>query len=363
MNAIAQADLTSAFNSNKDGKYEEAVMYIEKAAQDPKATAKEKYWRYRGNIYLNVAKNPELLKKYPNALILSRDAYFKSMELDTHKDYLADEVRPALVEIQNITLEHAQNQYEAKSFCDAAENFIQAKEISDKFAVVDSGAIFNAAYCYDKCGNKEKAIAGYRKCGEIGYQVPNVYMYIADVQERDGKAEEAMKTLQDARVKFPKDPSLLRAEVNLYLTKEEYTKAEQLLKSLVDSDPKNETIWYVLGATLEKLGKKNEQEAAYKKALEINPNYYDALFNLGAMYFNDGLEKEKSCNDIPPKEQAKYNDCVAQSKVLFTNAVEVLERAYNLKSDERDIISGLKDAYYKVGNMDGYNKLKSQLNK
>jgi hypothetical protein len=88
--ASAQGDVVSAFNANKDGKYEEAVTFIEKAASDPKATGKEKYWRYRGNIYMNVANDATLAAKYPNAIQTAKESYFKSMELDKSKDYYVD---------------------------------------------------------------------------------------------------------------------------------------------------------------------------------------------------------------------------------------------------------------------------------
>ena len=51
----AQADVTSAYMANKDGDYEKAAEYIEKALGNQKAIAKEKTWRYRGQIYLNIA--------------------------------------------------------------------------------------------------------------------------------------------------------------------------------------------------------------------------------------------------------------------------------------------------------------------
>jgi tetratricopeptide (TPR) repeat protein len=351
-------DLVSAYNANKAGKFEEAVTYIEKSSTEPKNLAKEKYWRYRGDIYLNVAANPDLAAKYPNASQIAKESFFKQMEIDTHKDYIV-EVTAALGQVQGVILEKAQNQYAASDFCNAAENFVGAREISDKFAVVDSGAIFNAAYCYDRCGNLEKAIAGYEKCASINYSVPAVYMYMADLYTKNGKKEEAKKVLIDARAKYPKDAALLRSEVNIYLSDESYDKAEQLLLSLVEADAKNEMIWFVLGVTYEKLGKGGEEEKAYAKALEIKPDYYDALFNLGAMYFNDGLEKEKLCNEIPPREKAKYDDCIGQTKVMFSKAVGNLEAAYKIKPEEKEIIAALKDAYYKAENIEGYNKMKA----
>ena len=53
-----------------------------------------------------------------------------------------------------------------------------------------------------------------------------------------GKKEEAVKTLSDARAKYPKDADLLRAEVNVYLTDQKYDQALGLLKDLTKNSSK-----------------------------------------------------------------------------------------------------------------------------
>jgi len=360
--AIAQADVTSAFNANKAGKYEEAVGYIEKAITDPKATSKEKTWRYRGTIYLNIAKDTELSQTFPNAANLCRESFFKAMEIDAIGDY-KEENKGALGELQGVILTKASKQYEKEDFCGAADNFASARQISEKFGLTDSIGIFNSAYCFDRCAKYDQAIEGYQKSASIGYNVPAVYLYLSDVYTKKGDVASAKKVLADARAKFPKDVELLRGEVNFMLNDQQYDKAIDLLKSLAESDPQNETVWFVLGATHEKLGNLVEQEKAYKQAVDLKPTYFDALFNLGATYYNEGVEKMKECDIIPPREAAKYDDCIAKTKVSFAKSIEYLERAFEQKKDDQDIISALSEAYLRVDNMEGHKKMKALLEK
>jgi len=125
---IAQADVTSAFNANKAGDYDKAVTFIEKSLSDPKATGKEKTWRYRGNIYYNILTSPEHAAKYPNAAQLAKESYFKAMELDNSNDYI-NENKVALASIQGVILDKASKQYETGDFCGAADNFTTSSEI------------------------------------------------------------------------------------------------------------------------------------------------------------------------------------------------------------------------------------------
>jgi len=186
---------------------------------------------------------------------------------------------------------------------------------------------------------------------------------MSDIYLKQGKTEEAKKMVADARAKYPNNAELLRSEVNFLLNDQKYTEALELLKSLADKDGSNATIWFVLGATYEKLGNVDEQEKAYKKSLEIDPKYYDALFNLGATYYNRGVEKLKECDKIPPREQAKYNDCTAQGDVFFNKAVEHLEKAYQQKNEDKEIISALMEAYARVGKVEESKKLRAELDR
>lgn len=360
--AFAQPDVTSAYNANKSGEYDVAVNYIEKAITDPKAAAKEKVWRYRGAIYLNVASSPKYSSMFPNAIQLSKESFFKAIEMDKAGDY-KNENMMSLNSLQGLILENASKSYEKSDFCSAAVSFKAANEISTQFGIVDSAAIFNSAFCNDKCGKLDDAIAGYKESAAINYNVPDVYMYIADIYTKQGKTDEARKTISEARAKYPKDVELLRSEVNVLLGEQKYEEALSQLEALTAADPKNETIWFVLGATYEKQGKVAEQEMAYNKAIELKPDYYDALFNLAATHYNKGVEKVKECDKIPMRETAKFDACKAESGKHFQNSIGFFERAYAIKPDDQEIMGALSEAYLRVENMDGYNKLKAKMKK
>ena len=360
--AYAQPDITSAYNANKSGEYDVAIDYIEKGIKDPKASGKEKAWRYRGNIYLNTAGSPKYAPMFPNAIELAKESFFKAMELDKTNEYI-NENTMSLSALQTLVLEKASVEYTSSDFCTAATHFRISNEISSKFGILDSAAIFNTAFCDDRCGNTSAAITGYKASAEIGYNVPSVYMYIVDLLIKEGKMDEAKKVLMDARAKYPKDAELLRSEVNLLLGEQKYDQAVELLVALTAADGQNETIWFVLGATYEKLGRVADQENAYKKATEINPKYFDALFNLGATYYNRGVEQLKECDKIPPRESAKFDACVANANGVFNQSIAQFERAYTEKPDDKEIITALMEAYVRVGNTDGQKRMKAQLEK
>ena len=128
-------------------------------------------------------------------------------------------------------------------------------------------AIYNAALCYEKAGDVDMAVARYRACADIEYQVPNVFLFISNLLRDNGREEEALNTLAEARGLYPREQSLIIEELNIYLTNEEFDKAKENLTLAAEQDPTNEILWFSLGSVLDNLGNADEAIEAYKKAL------------------------------------------------------------------------------------------------
>ena len=87
---FGQKEVVSAYNANKEGDFATAATYIEQAIQNPKANVKNKTWRYRGEIYLNISKDSALFAAYPDALVRAKDSYMKAQELDSKGSYASE---------------------------------------------------------------------------------------------------------------------------------------------------------------------------------------------------------------------------------------------------------------------------------
>ena len=357
---VAQKDVTNAYNANKNGDFDAAVGFIEKAIGDGEAAAKEKTWRYRGEIYRNIASDKNFTTKYPDAINKSVESYLKAMELDTRKDYIAEN-RDALGQLQIMLQDKGSKLYDAKDFCGAADMFGFTAKISESFGLFDTAMIYYNAMCLDFCGKLEEALVGYKKVAAKGYLDVTVSINISEVLQKLNRQNEAKSVIADARKRNPNSGELLVSEVNFLLSDQKYNEAFDVLKKLTSENPKNETYWFVLGVTCEKLGKMEDQLDAYQKALEIKPDYFDAAFNLGAAIYNQGVEKYKECDAIPPRETARYDACVNETNGIFEKSIGHLEKAFELRPDDKDIINALKEAYVRVGNMEGKKKMENAL--
>ena len=353
---LAQKEVVSAYNANKEGDYATAASYIEQAIENPKANVKNKTWRYRGEIYLNISKDSTLFAAFPDALTIAKESYMKAKELDTKGSY-AQECQIGLGQVQMAASNAGITQYNTGDFGRAGGFFDLSAEIASAFEATDTMALYNSALCYEKAGNVELAVARYQACADIQYQVPNVFLFISNLYRTSGQEDLALQTLADARKAYPREQSLIIEELNIYLTNEEFDKAKENLTLAAEQDPTNEILWFSLGSVLDNLGNAEEAIEAYLKALEVKADYFDANYNLGALYFNQAVQGINEANDMwKPRMTKTESDAQKKleddAKALFATAKPYLEAAHAVDSEDVETMRSLRDVYARTGDDD-----------
>lgn len=350
---FAQKDVVSAYNANQDGDYLKAAEFIDQAILDAKANIKEKTWRYRGNIYTNLAADSALYAQVPDALDKAVASFAKADELDVKQRYnserLADIARGATI-AGNSGISY----FNAGAYGRAGELFVTASEMTQLLGAVDTMAIFNSALCFEKASMYDRAVDQYMMCGGYGYQVPDVFLFAANIQKMEGDTASALTTLQNARVDFPREQALIIEELNIYLIAGQFELAKENLMLAAEQDPTNEILWFSLGSVYDNLSMQDEAVDAYTKSLGIKADYFDANYNLGALYFNKAVQMVNEANDMwKPRmskdEAAKQKDLEEGGKAMFSTALPYLETALEVEPNDRETLRSLRDIYARVG--------------
>ena len=365
--ALGQKEVVSAYNANKDGDYRKAATYIEQAILVEKAASKDKTWRYRGEIYLNIAADPEVSAEYPNALVLAKESYEKAREVDIKGRYERECIE-GLGRVQIMASNNGINFYNTEAFDLAGNSFDIAASVARTVDMVDTMAVYNAALCYEKAGMTDLAIARYYECAEIKYQVPNVFLFISTLYRNAGDDEAALETLKNARKDYPREQSLIIEELNIYLTSGDFERAKTNLQLAAEQDPTNEILWFSLGSVFDNLGNSEEAISAYLKAIEVKADYFDANYNLGALYFNQAVQGINVANDMwkprmTNKEAAAQKKLETDAKELFNTAKPYLEAAFAINPEDLQTIRSLKDIYARTGEDDKFLQMNDLLKK
>ena len=158
----------------------------------------------------------------------------------------------------------------------------------------------------------------------------------------------AFEIIEKGREVYPEDLSLQLELAQLYL---ETGQQEQLLESLllaVEADPTNVTLYFLIGKTYDDRREFELAEEYYLKAAEVQPDFFEAYYNIGAIYVNQAAEVQALANDLPLNETAKYDEYTAQAVSSLEQAVPYLEKSLELKQDDVSTLNALKEAYARL---------------
>ena len=99
--------------------------------------------------------------------------------------------------------------------------------------------------------------------------------------------------------------------------------------------------------------------SAFEKALEIDPSYDNALFNLGAAYQNIAANEQKKLKDVKDKKKLEEGNKLVLANV--TKATEYFEKVYTVNRKEYLSIGYLIENYEILGNKEKSAKFLAEL--
>lgn len=232
---------------------------------------------------------------------------------------------------------------------------------------------YSAGFAAQSMNDTAKAIEYYQKSVGPNMKNRNIYINLANLYLKKGNVEKALKAAQDGLKVLPGDLDLLITEANVYMHDGRSKAANELLSKAAEKDPRNKQLQYAIGVNYDKMARdtnltKEVQEAsyaasieAYKKALEIDPEFFNAAFNLGAMYYNSAADKLTIAGNLPYSETEKYEKLKASAKEDFISAIPYLEQAHKIDPKDHNTMIMLRTAYTQTGNVEAYKKIKAEL--
>lgn len=199
--------------------------------------------------------------------------------------------------------------------------------------------------------DKDKSLDGYRYLGEIYYdkasKLKSKYETSKDAQDSVQAIEnfnKAINVLQEGRKIYPGNSDLLLLLSNSYIGANKIDVAIDAFKAGVEQDPGNKYYHYNYGVLL--LGAKDFEKAAeqFKKALDIDSAYENAVYNMAVTYVRWGTELNKEATDKGVDDQTY--------KQKYEKALPYLEESVKLKSSDANVWELLGRVYTVLGKKD-----------
>ena len=135
--------------------------------------------------------------------------------------------------------------------------------------------------------------------------------------------------------------SALANMVQGMIDNKEYEKAMSFIDNALKADPMNGTLHDIKGFTTELQNGVDAALPFYRKAVEVDPNYANAFFDVGRCLY---LQAQKIIDDNP---NATNKELVPKIKPIYDEAIPYLEKAINLNPDDTKAKNVLDDILYK----------------
>lgn len=357
------AEVLNAFNYHKFKEFDKAKISIDKAILDPKTGISAKTWYYRGLIYQDIEESLDANVKAVDTLSLDKaiESYVKAIELDAKKQY-SEDIKKRLPYLQNRYVNKGVDKYKQKNFQGAADYFLKSAAISEKvYNKIDTNLIFNAALASINAKNLVQQKELLSRLIDLKYPDAEVYRSLANVYFAEKDTAKGMDYLAQGRKNFPSNNTLMIDELNIYMARGQSKQMISKMEEAARADSTNKTLWFALGTTYDNMGKKKEAEVAYKKALAIDEAYFDALYNLGAMHYNAGVEVYNKVKDLPMSKEKEYNAGKAKYVASFNKSLPYLEKALELQPTDVNTLLSLKEVYAKLDNFAKSTEMKKRI--
>lgn len=247
---------------------------------------------------------------------------------------------------------------------DAAESDTMKARLAD----VITQAAYNASFLYYDAKNWDGVLRNADLATRKDAFRRDVYLMKARAYEEKGDTAKYAATLLEA-ANATDETMFITNLANLYMQKNDREAAVKLVDDMIAKDPQNKKAYYNKGYLEMRMVPYNYElaEECFTKALEIDPNYVDAMVNMGSCYIYDVQDKLNSNYFKLPTDYGAQADKlyrkIKQEQVYpyYRKAQPYFEKARELAPDKPDVWArGLHVVYSELLMFDKAKELKEQ---
>jgi tetratricopeptide (TPR) repeat protein len=342
-----RAEVRRAERQLNRGNLEAAKTHIDVAAQDASTSAEPETWVLMGQIYMQIAsaQEAEYRALSDKPLEVAYDALQKAQELDVNNLQII-QIQQMLLVLSELTFNEGVEAFNNNNYGVASGYFLRSYRLSEPFGAVDTTTLYNAALAAELNEDYEDAKRMYLQLVDYNYDQPYLYSSLSHISMEEGDTTAALGYVKQGREIYPDDLNLVFSEANIYIFTGMVEEARDILSFAIEKDPENPSLYFALAANFDRMTQDTvyapaerltffeEAERYYKKAIELQPDFFDAIYNLGVLYYNEGIRLYEAADmrfrqrqDFArlEKDEKEYNAMWLQSQPYFEKSKEMID--------------------------------------
>lgn len=320
-----------------------AQKALEKAIEHEKTSPLAETWVY----YALVAADLALLDTTEAALDLIDQAAkgrTKAIELGADNS-LPEKMDELSTLMANYALNEGVRAWENRDFAAAYESF----DRGSAYRPQDTTLLYYAGLAAVHTQEYKKALGKYVQLVDVD-SFSNHQQILLDVSKiymMEGDTAQAIAFADKGRKLYPEDGDMAIQYIELNLMAGNEEEVIDAINEQAQREPDNKNLQYYLGIAYNAVRDMENAEAAYRRALEIDPDYLDAYINLGGLILNRGIDQWNRIHNDRDMERATYEAEIKKVHGVFDEALPFLERAVELNGENRIALSNLQK-YYQI---------------
>lgn len=290
----------------------------------------------------------------PTALDKAYDAFAHAYEMDAKS---AKAVGSGLAALQRKSTEDAGTQFTLGNYKQAATAFRRAYNASAHPAngTVDTLSLFYAGMSSAHALDHEAALEDLGKALGMGYESDgDIYrLMFVELYNLDRRAE-ALDILKKGMERYPANEDLIDMMMRYYAENDgDPSSLIPTVEAAIAKNPQNPVLYQGLARVYDKLGQIDNAIATVKKAVALAPDDFLSSYLEGFFIVKKGDEMNQAFNQQTFTSVTQSREALAEVNGVFRQAVEPLERAYNINPEEVATIELLKNLTFRLREEEG----------
>jgi len=374
-------EVQNAYSALGRGELQDALTSINNATNDEDTKVMAKTWLYRGKIMDAIAASTKDQGLVTDPAGEAVKSYIRAYQLDEKREF-KDDIYIALYNLFTTYYNQAVASIGKLEYGSSYKNFARASEImkvlpklNTRFKISPDTATFYKGYSAYKIEKYPAAKSTFQYLiDSTNYRTPDLYVLQGNTFLALNDTAGGLAVLEKGKAQFPDNLSIMLSTLNIYLFTNRFKEAIDKLNEAIDKLPnsklpedelktKSSDLYNALGDAYDRVNDTAKGNAAYRKAIEVKPDYFRPYFSLGAEYYNVAVEINKNMNKLGTSDadQKKYDAMKVDRDRNFIMAIPFLEKAHSINAKDMDTLRALKEIYTRTNQKDKADKIKAEI--
>ncbi len=310
----------------------DAAITHDKTKEDPET------WTIYALVYANLA----TAEKSAEAAKTAEEGIHKATELDTDEKN-KENITAAGQILGEYNFDQGADAFNSQDFKTAYTSFERALH----YRPGDTTLLFYSAQAAIQNQDYPNAIKNFEELiprkefsqhNSVVIDLPKLYLSAKDTTK-------ALEYAAIAAAEYPEDNNAAVQNIELNLITGNEDKIISEIENQIVKDANNKTLHYYLGIAYSTSNNNEKAIEAYKKAVEIDPDYLEANKNLSATIINQVGSQLNALNDDKTLSNTDYTAKVTALKEQIKEALPYLEKVISLDPNDVDALRSLRGYY------------------